>query len=154
MPSSKPEQEKNTPGTGATSLSMRKALAHRSPRSPRNLQRNARDLSRRRRADGAQLERLELRGISADHRHPIGGEYTSVNSGIDELIPARLRGRIDVAVNGSYWFGAAAGAAASLLLLNGTLVSLNLGWRIGFGIGGAFGLVVILLRSFVPENAR
>jgi MFS family permease len=84
----------------------------------------------------------------------IGGEYASVNSAIDELIPARLRGRIDMAVNGSYWFGAAAGAAGSLLLLSGTLVSMNLGWRIGFGIGGVLGLAVIGLRRFVPESPR
>jgi MFS family permease len=84
----------------------------------------------------------------------IGGEYASVNSAIDELIPARLRGRIDMIVNGSYWFGAAAGAAGSLLLLSGSLVSLDLGWRIGFGIGGILGLGVIFLRRFVPESPR
>jgi MFS family permease len=84
----------------------------------------------------------------------IGGEYASVNSAIDELIPARLRGRIDMAVNGSFWFGAAAGAAGSLLLLSGKLVSLNLGWRIGFGIGGILGVGVIFLRRFVPESPR
>src|ERR1700760_894497 len=84
----------------------------------------------------------------------IGGEYASVNSAIDELIPARLRGRIDMAVNGSFWFGAAVGAAGSLLLLSGRLVSLNMGWRIGFGIGGVLGLAVIFLRRFVPESPR
>jgi MFS family permease len=84
----------------------------------------------------------------------IGGEYASVNSAIDELIPARLRGRIDMTVNGSYWFGAALGAAGSLLLLSGTLVSLNAGWRIGFATGGVLGLAVILLRRFVPESPR
>ncbi|MBV9914472.1 MAG: MFS transporter [Sinobacteraceae bacterium] len=84
----------------------------------------------------------------------IGGEYASVNSAIDELIPARLRGRIDMTVNGSYWFGAAIGAAGSVLLLNGTLVSLNAGWRIGFATGGVLGLAVILLRRFVPESPR
>jgi MFS family permease len=84
----------------------------------------------------------------------IGGEYASVNSAIDELIPARLRGRIDMTVNGSYWFGAAVGAGASLLLLSGSLVGIDLGWRIGFGIGGVLGLAVIFLRRFVPESPR
>jgi len=84
----------------------------------------------------------------------IGGEYASVNSAVDELIPARLRGRIDMAVSGSYWLGAAAGAGASLLLLSGQLVSLDIGWRLGFGIGGALGFIVIFLRRFVPESPR
>ena len=84
----------------------------------------------------------------------IGGEYASVNSAIDELIPARLRGRIDMAISGSFWFGAAAGAGGSLLLLSGRLVSLDIGWRIGFGIGGVLGLAVIFLRRFVPESPR
>ena len=65
----------------------------------------------------------------------IGGEYAAINSAIDELIPARLRGRIDLIVNGSYWAGAAVGAAGSLLLLSGRLVGLDIGWRLGFGIG-------------------
>src|ERR1700687_3476824 len=84
----------------------------------------------------------------------IGGEYSAVNSAIDELIPARLRGRIDMAINGSFWLGAAAGAAGSLLLLSGQLVSIDIGWRIGFGIGGVLGLAVIFLRRFVPESPR
>jgi len=84
----------------------------------------------------------------------IGGEYAAINSAIDELIPARLRGRIDLMVNGSYWAGAALGAAASLLLLGGSLVSPALGWRIGFATGGILGLGVLLLRRFVPESPR
>jgi len=84
----------------------------------------------------------------------IGGEYAAINSAIDELIPARLRGRIDLVVNGSYWGGAAVGAAASLLLLGGTLVAPALGWRLGFGIGGVLGLGVLVLRRFVPESPR
>jgi MFS family permease len=84
----------------------------------------------------------------------IGGEYAAINSAIDELIPARLRGRIDLMVNGSYWAGAAAGAGASLLLLGGTLVSVDLGWRLGFGIGAALGLFILLLRRWVPESPR
>ena len=84
----------------------------------------------------------------------IGGEYAAINSAIDELIPARLRGRIGLVVNGSYWGGAALGAAASLLLLGGHLVSPGLGWRLGFGVGGVLGLGVLLLRGFVPESPR
>ena len=84
----------------------------------------------------------------------IGGEYAAINSAIDELIPAKLRGRIDLIVNGSYWGGAALGAAASLLLLGGGVVAPQLGWRIGFGIGGVLGLGVLLLRRFVPESPR
>jgi MFS family permease len=84
----------------------------------------------------------------------IGGEYAAINSAIDELIPARLRGRIGLIVNGSYWGGAAIGAAASLLLLGGRLVSPAIGWRLGFAVGGILGLGVLLLRGFVPESPR
>jgi MFS family permease len=84
----------------------------------------------------------------------IGGEYAAINSAIDELIPARLRGRTDLIVNGSYWGGAALGAAASLLLLGGGIVAPQLGWRLGFGVGGVLGLGVLLLRQFVPESPR
>ncbi|AKK28761.1 MFS transporter [Mycobacterium sp. EPa45] len=84
----------------------------------------------------------------------IGGEYAAVNSAVDELIPARNRGRVDLAINGSYWLGAALGAAGSLVLLNGDWVPLNLGWRLAFGIGATFGLVVLLVRRNVPESPR
>jgi MFS family permease len=84
----------------------------------------------------------------------IGGEYAAINSAIDELIPARLRGRVDLIVNGSYWGGAALGAAASLLLLSGDVVAPALGWRLGFGIGGVLGLGVLVLRRWVPESPR
>ena len=83
----------------------------------------------------------------------IGGEYSAINSAIDELIPARVRGRTDLMVNGSYWGGATAGAAASLLLLSG-VVPVWLGWRLGFGIGGVLGLSVLFLRRHVPESPR
>lgn len=84
----------------------------------------------------------------------IGGEYAAINSAIDEMIPARLRGRIDLIVNGSYWGGAALGAGATLFLLGGTAVAPGLGWRLGFGVGGILGLGVLVLRQFVPESPR
>src|SRR6201996_5340928 len=84
----------------------------------------------------------------------IGGEYSAVNSAIDELIPAKYRGRIDLIVNGSFWVGAAAGAAITPLLLDQRLFSVNVGWRLGFGIGGVLGLSILLLRRFVPESPR
>ena len=84
----------------------------------------------------------------------IGGEYAAINSAIDELIPARLRGRIDLIVNGSYWAGAAVGAAGSLLLLSGRFVGIDLGWRLGFGIGAVLGGFILFLRRFVPESPR
>jgi MFS family permease len=84
----------------------------------------------------------------------IGGEYAAVNSAIDELIPARYRGRIDLIVNGSFWLGAAAGAAASLFILNPAYLAPNTGWRLGFAVGGVLGLSVLLLRRYVPESPR
>lgn len=84
----------------------------------------------------------------------IGGEYAAVNSAIDELIPARFRGRVDLIVNGSFWIGAATGAAVSPLLLDTNLLPTNVGWRLGFAIGGVLGLSILLLRRFVPESPR
>ena len=84
----------------------------------------------------------------------IGGEYAAINSAIDELMPARLRGRIDVMVNGSYWLGAAAGAAASIPLLSGAFVPIGWGWRLGFAIGGVLGIGVLFLRRLLPESPR
>jgi MFS family permease len=84
----------------------------------------------------------------------IGGEYAAVNSAIDELIPARYRGRVDLIVNGSFWLGAAAGAGASLLILDPQVISPRYGWRLGFAVGGVLGLSVLLLRRWVPESPR
>src|SRR3984893_7747763 len=84
----------------------------------------------------------------------IGGEYAAVNSAIDELIPAKYRGRIDLIVNGSFWLGAAAGALASPILLDQNLLPVNVGWRLGFGIGGVLGFSILMLRRFVPESPR
>jgi MFS family permease len=84
----------------------------------------------------------------------IGGEYAAVNSAIDEMMPARLRGRLDLAINGTYWVGAAAGAAATLVLLDPHLLPVDLGWRLGFGLGALLAAGIILLRRFVPESPR
>jgi MFS family permease len=83
----------------------------------------------------------------------IGGEYTAINSAIDELIPSHYRGRVDIAVNGTYWGGAAIGAAANLYLLSDQ-VPQNIGWRIGFLIGPAIGIAIIFLRRHIPESPR
>jgi MFS family permease len=84
----------------------------------------------------------------------IGGEYAAINSAIDELIPAKYRGRIDIIVNGSFWLGAAAGAGASLLFLDPHVLAPNVGWRLGFAVGGFLGLGILLLRRYVPESPR
>jgi len=84
----------------------------------------------------------------------IGGEYAAINSAIDELIPARVRGRVDLMINGSYWVGAALGSAATVILLDPNRFPIWLGWRFAFGIGAALGLVVIFFRRWVPESPR
>ena len=84
----------------------------------------------------------------------IGGEYTAINSAIDELMPARLRGRIDLAINGSFWIGAALGAGGAIVLLQPGRLPADWGWRAAFGIGALLGLGVLLLRRFVPESPR
>ncbi|MGH3797033.1 MAG: MFS transporter [Pseudonocardiaceae bacterium] len=82
----------------------------------------------------------------------IGGEYAAINSAIDELIPARYRGRIDIGVNGTYWAGAILGTLGTFILLH--TLQLNLGWRIGFLIGPVLGLVILLVRRNLPESPR
>ena len=84
----------------------------------------------------------------------IGGEYAAINSAIDELIPARVRGRVDLVINGSYWVGAAAGGLGALLLLNESLLAKDVGWRVAFGIGAVLGLLILLVRRNVPESPR
>ena len=84
----------------------------------------------------------------------IGGEYAAINSAIDELIPARVRGTVDLLVNGSYWLGTAAGAAATLVLLNPSLIPINLGWRLCFLMGAILGLGVLFVRRHLPESPR
>jgi MFS family permease len=84
----------------------------------------------------------------------IGGEYSAINSAIQELVPARYRGRTDLGVNGSFWLGAMLGAlGASVLLQPGRLPS-DIGWRLAFGIGALLGVGILLLRRFVPESPR
>ncbi|MDN5863787.1 MAG: MFS transporter [Gammaproteobacteria bacterium] len=84
----------------------------------------------------------------------IGGEYAAINSAIQEFMPARLRGRIDLAVNGSFWIGAAIGAAGAVLVLDSGWVPEQWGWRIAFVVGGGLGFAVLLLRRYVPESPR
>jgi MFS family permease len=84
----------------------------------------------------------------------IGGEYSAINSAIQELIPARLRGRIDLAINGSFWIGAAGGALVSVWLLDPELIGPDLGWRLAFGSGAVLGLFILYLRRFLPESPR
>jgi MFS family permease len=84
----------------------------------------------------------------------IGGEYSAVNSAIDELIPARLRGRIDLIINGSFWLGAAAGSLSTIVILNPRIVPYSIGWRLGFGIGALIGCAILVLRRYVPESPR
>ncbi len=84
----------------------------------------------------------------------IGGEYAAINSAIDELIPAKYRGRVDVAINGSFWVGAAGGALLTIPLLDPTLVDPALGWRLAFGLGATLAIGVFLVRRYVPESPR
>jgi MFS family permease len=84
----------------------------------------------------------------------IGGEYAAINSAIQELTPARYRGRTDLIVNGSFWLGAALGAGGAVALLQPGMLPDDLGWRLAFGIGAALGLVILPLRRFVPESPR
>ncbi len=84
----------------------------------------------------------------------IGGEYSAINSAIDELIPARVRGRVDLIINGSYWLGAAAAALGSIVLLDTALFAADVGWRLAFGLGATFGVAILIVRRHVPESPR
>ncbi|GAB1579273.1 MFS transporter [Bordetella petrii] len=84
----------------------------------------------------------------------IGGEYAAINSAIDELIPARVRGRVNLAINGCFWIGAALGAGLSLPLLDPALVPAGLGWRLAFALGALLAIAILLVRRDVPESPR
>ncbi len=84
----------------------------------------------------------------------IGGEYAAINSAIDELIPARVRGRVDLIINATYWIGAALGSAATIVLLNPKLIPMWLGWRFAFALGAGLGLIVLIFRRWLPESPR
>ena len=84
----------------------------------------------------------------------IGGEYAAINSTIQELIPARFRGHIDLMINGSFWVGAALGALVAVLLLNSTLINPEIGWRLAFLTGAVIGAVVFFMRMWIPESPR
>ncbi|GGT85892.1 MFS transporter [Streptomyces lateritius] len=84
----------------------------------------------------------------------IGGEYAAINSAIDELIPSKYRGRVDLIINGSYWLGAMGGALLSVVALDTDIFPMDLGWRLSFALGVVLGLVVLLVRRHVPESPR
>jgi MFS family permease len=84
----------------------------------------------------------------------IGGEYAAINSAIDELIPAKYRGRVDVAINGSFWVGAAGGALLTIPLLDPKFFDPALGWRLAFGLGAILAVGILLVRRNVPESPR
>ncbi|WP_260466360.1 MFS transporter [Pseudomonas luteola] len=84
----------------------------------------------------------------------IGGEYTAINSTIQEFTPARYRGWVDLTINGSFWVGAALGAMGSIVFLDPELLPGDLGWRMCFGIGAALGLIILFMRMWIPESPR
>lgn len=84
----------------------------------------------------------------------IGGEYSAINSTIQELIPARVRGWTDLVINGSFWLGAAIGAAGSIVLLHPGWFAIDTGWRLAFLFGGALSIVIFFLRMWIPESPR
>jgi MFS family permease len=84
----------------------------------------------------------------------VGGEYSAIHSAVDELIPARVRGAVDLVIGGSYWIGTILGSLASLLLLDESLFGKDLGWRLCFGLAAFMGLAILLVRRNVPESPR
>jgi MFS family permease len=84
----------------------------------------------------------------------IGGEYAAINSAIDELIPARVRGRVDLTINGSFWVGSVIASALAMLFLDPSIFPKNLGWRLEFGVGVIMAFSIMLVRRHVPESPR
>jgi MFS family permease len=84
----------------------------------------------------------------------IGGEYAAINSAIDELIPAKYRGRVDLSINGSFWVGAAGGALLTIPLLDPTVINQEWGWRLAFGLGAILAVGILIVRRHVPESPR
>src|ERR1700760_2197217 len=84
----------------------------------------------------------------------IGGEYTAINSTIQELVPARYRGWTDLVINGSFWIGAAMGATAAIVLLDPAVTGPDVGWRLAYFTGAVLGLVVLVMRMWIPESPR
>jgi MFS family permease len=84
----------------------------------------------------------------------IGGEYTAINSTIQELVPARYRGWTDLVINGSFWIGAAMGAVSAIILLDPHLIGPDLGWRLAYLTGACLGLIVVVMRMWIPESPR
>jgi MFS family permease len=84
----------------------------------------------------------------------IGGENTAINSTIQEIVPSRYRGFVDLVINGSFWVGAAIGAASAIVLLNPRLIDPEIGWRLAFLVGAALGVVVFVARMWIPESPR
>jgi MFS family permease len=84
----------------------------------------------------------------------IGGEYSAINSAVDELIPARVRGTVDLIINGSFWIGTAMGAVLSIFLLDTDIFATDIGWRLAFGLAAVLGVAILLVRRNVPESPR
>src|ERR671926_623471 len=84
----------------------------------------------------------------------VGGEYSAIHSAVDELIPARVRGAVDLTIGGSYWIGTILGSLASLILLDEALFPANIGWRLCFGLAALMGFAILLVRRNVPESPR
>src|SRR5436190_9568717 len=84
----------------------------------------------------------------------VGGEYSAIHSAVDELIPSRVRGAVDLIIGGSFWIGTILGSLASLLLLDKGLFAINVGWRIAFGLAAVMAFAILLVRRNVPESPR
>jgi MFS family permease len=84
----------------------------------------------------------------------VGGEYSAIHSAVDELIPARVRGAVDLTIGGSYWIGTILGSLASLVLLDTAIFPIDIGWRLCFGLAALMGFAILLVRRNVPESPR